>query len=149
MAGENDLLAVTPPPAAYTRTRAVAAIPFVMPWSVSNAPTGIILVYVALVAFAGAVILTEIVHVPGAVGEPAGTVPFVRLTVRGNMVDTVPPQVVVADPATTVRTLPGNVSDRFTPVYGELVGLRSVIVRVVVPPAWKLGGENALDNPIS
>ena len=56
------------------------------------------------------------VQVPGAVGDPAGTLPFVRLTVRGSMVDTVPPQVVVADPGTTVRTLPGRVSDRFTPV---------------------------------
>ena len=56
------------------------------------------------------------VHVPGAVGDPAGTLPLVRLTVRGSMVDTVPPQVVFADPGTTVRTLPGRVSDRFTPV---------------------------------
>lgn len=65
---------------------------------------------------AGAVTWTEMVQVPGAVGDPAGTLPFVRLTVRGSMVDTVPPQVVVADPGTTVRALPGRVSDRFTPV---------------------------------
>lgn len=76
-----------------------------------------------------------IVHVPGADGEPAGTLPFVKVTVRGKVVKTVPPQVVAADPGTTVRTSPGNVSDRFTPVYAELVGLRKVIVRVVVPPA--------------
>ena len=56
------------------------------------------------------------VQVPGAAGDPAGTLPFVRLTVRGKVVATVPPQVVVADPGTTVRTFPGNVSDRFTPV---------------------------------
>ena len=31
VAGENDLFAEMPPPAAYTRTRAEAAIPFVMP----------------------------------------------------------------------------------------------------------------------
>jgi hypothetical protein len=65
---------------------------------------------------ASAVTWTEMVQVPGAAGDPAGTLPFVRLTVRGKVVATVPPQVVVADPGTTVRTFPGNVSDRFTPV---------------------------------
>lgn len=73
-------------------------------------------VNVALLAFAGAVTCTVIVHVPGEEGDPAGTLPFVRLTVRGNAVETVPPQVVVADPATTVNTVPGNVSDSSTPV---------------------------------
>ena len=86
-------------------------------------------------AFAGAVTCTVIVHIPGALGEPAGTVPFVRLTVRGKTVEAVPPQVVLADPATTVRTVPGTVSDIRIPVYAERVGLLSVIVNVVVPPA--------------
>ena len=84
---------------------------------------------------AGAVTWTVIVKVPGAEAMPAGTVPFVKLTVRGNVVETVPPQVVVAEPGTTVSTSPGNVSDNSTPVYAELVGLRNVIVRMVIPPA--------------
>lgn len=87
------------------------------------------------VVLAGAVTCTEMVQVPGESGVPAGILPFVRLTVRGNTVDTVPPQVVVAEPGTTVSTLPGSVSDRLTPVYAEPVGFLSVIVRVVVPPA--------------
>ena len=84
---------------------------------------------------AGAVTWTVIVQVPGAEAVPGGTVPFVKRTVRGNIVETVPPQVVKAEPGTTVRTAPGNVSDNSTPVYAELVGLRNVIVRVVIPPA--------------
>ncbi len=79
--------------------------------------------------------LTLIVHVPGVVGEPAGTVPFVKLTVRGRVVETVPPQVVDPDPGTTVNTFPGSVSDKLTPVYAERVGLRNVMVNVAVPPA--------------
>ena len=84
---------------------------------------------------AGAVTWTVIVQVPGAKAAPAGTIPFVNLTVRGNMVETIPPQVVVAEPETTVNTSSGNVSDNSTPVYAELVGLRNVIVRTVIPPA--------------
>lgn len=84
----------------------------------------------------GAVTWTVIVQVPGAKAAPAGTIPFVKRTVRGNRVETVPPpQVVVAEPGTIVSTAPGNVSDNSTPVYAELVGLRNVIVRMVVPPA--------------
>ena len=75
------------------------------------------------------------VHVPGVEGDPAGTLPFVRLTVRGREVETVPPQVVVADPSITVNTVPGNVSDSCTPVYAVLVGLLRVIVSVLAPPA--------------
>lgn len=74
-------------------------------------------------------------QVPGAEPVPGGMVPLVKLTVRGNVVETVPPQVVVAEPATTVSTVPGSVSDMSTPVYAELVGLRNVMVRVVIPPA--------------
>ena len=86
-------------------------------------------------ASGGAVTWTVIVQVPGAEAVPDGTVPFVKRTVRGKIVETVPPQVVVAEPGTTVRTAPGNISDNSTPVYAELVGLRNVIVRVVTPPA--------------
>ena len=53
---------------------------------------------------------------------PGGMVPPVRLTVRGSVVETVPPQLVVAEPGTTVNTVPGKVSETLTPVYGELVG---------------------------
>ena len=74
------------------------------------------LVYVPPAASAGAVTCTEMVHVPGEVGDPAGTVPFDNVTVRGNVVVTVPPQVDVPEPGTTVNTLPGNVSDSRTPV---------------------------------
>lgn len=75
--------------------------------------------------------------------------PFVNVTVRGRVVETVPPQVVLPEPAMTVNTFPGSVSDRLTPVYGVLVELYNVIASVVVPPAWKLGGVKALDKPTS
>jgi len=78
---------------------------------------------------------------------PAGMVPPVRLTVRGGVMETEPPQVVAAEPGTTVRTVPGKVSVTFTPVYGELVGFCNVMVRVLVPPAGNVGGENALATP--
>lgn len=93
------------------------------------------MVNVAPVVFAGAVTWTVIVQVPGAELVPGGTVPLVKLTVRGNVVEAVPPHVVAAEPGITVSMVPGNVSDTFTPVYAELVGLRIVIVRVVIPPA--------------
>lgn len=80
---------------------------------------------------------------------PAGIVPPTKLTVRGKVVETVPPQVVVAEPATTVSTVPGNVSETSTPVYGELVGFCSVMIRVVLPPAGKVGGENRFVIPIA
>lgn len=47
---------------------------------------------------------------------------MVRETVRGKVVEAVPPQVVVADPATTVSTVPGRVSEMFTPVKAEELG---------------------------
>lgn len=105
--------------------------------------------YVAVSEPTGAVTWTEIVQVPGVVILPAGMVPPDKLTVRGNVVEAVPPHVVVAEPGTTVKTVPGRVSDTLTPVYGELVGFRSVMVKVVVPPAGKDGGENALVIPIA
>lgn len=89
-----------------------------------------------------------IVQVPGEDGVPAGTMPPVNVTVRG-AVETLPPQVVDTEPGTTVNTSPGNVSESSTPVYGERVGFRSVIVSVVVPPVWKLGGENDFDKAIA
>ena len=71
---------------------------------------------VAVVAPAGAVTCTVIVQVPGFAAVPPGIVPPVRLTVRGGVVVAVPPQVVEAEPETTVNTVPGNVSDTATPV---------------------------------
>lgn len=56
---------------------------------------------------------------------------------------------VEAEPGTIVRTVPGRVSDTFTPVYRVLVGFRSVMVNVVVPPGAKLGGSNAFVTPRS
>ncbi len=108
--GENDLLAEMPLPARYTRTRAVAEIPLVIPWSVTSALSGIVLVYVAPDASAGVVTWTVIVQVPGVAGAPGGTLPFVSVTVRGGVIVTEPPQVVAADPGTTVNTSPGRVS---------------------------------------
>lgn len=64
----------------------------------------------------GTVTCTEIVQVPGVVALPGGMVPPVKLTVRGRVVEDVPPHVVVADPGTTVNTVPGKVSETFTPV---------------------------------
>ena len=90
-----------------------------------------------------------IVQVPGFVILPAGMVPPVRLTVLGGVMDTEPPQVVAAEPGTTVKAVPGRVSDTFTPVYGELVGFCKVIVSVLVPPDGNVGGENAFAMPIS
>jgi hypothetical protein len=81
------------------------------------------------------------VQTPGVVIFPGGMVPPVKLTVRGKVAEAVPPQVVVAEPGTIVNTVPGKVSETFTPVYGELVGFCNVIVRVVVPPAGKVAGE--------
>ena len=84
------------------------------------------------------------VQEPGLLAVAAGMVPPVRLTVRGGVVEAVPPQVVVAEPGTTVRTVPGNVSDMTTPVYATDDGFSNVMVSVVVPPAGKLPGEKAL-----
>jgi hypothetical protein len=87
-------------------------------WSALKALAGIVLVYVAFVVVAGAVTRTVIVQLPGGLGGVAlaGIVPPVKETVRGNVVDTVPPQVVVADPLTTDRAAPVRVSDMLTPV---------------------------------
>lgn len=104
-------------------------------WFALSEPAPMVFVKVASVASAGAVTRTVIVQVPGAVTLPAGIVPPVKVTVRGKIVATVPPQVVDADPGTTVNTVPGRVSEMLTPVYAEPVGFRSVMVRVVVPPA--------------
>jgi len=66
---------------------------------------------------AGAVTWTEIVQVPGVVIVPAGMVPPDKLTVRGRVMVTVPlPQVVDAEPGTIANTVPGKVSETFTPV---------------------------------
>ena len=75
-----------------------------------------VLVYIAAAASAGAVTWTVIVQVPGLVMLPAGIMPPVKVTVRGNVVETVPPQVVAAEPGTTVKTVPGRVSEILTPV---------------------------------
>jgi hypothetical protein len=44
-----------------------------------------------------------IVQVPGELTLPAGIVPPLSVTVRGSVVETVPPQVVAAEPGTTVN----------------------------------------------
>ena len=64
----------------------------------------------------GAVTWKVIVHVPGDVTLPAEIVPPVRLTVRGGVIDIVPPHVVAAEPGTMIKTVPGKVSVTFKPV---------------------------------
>lgn len=83
---------------------------------------------------------TVIVQVPTGVGgiALAGIVPPVRVTVRGAVTETVPPQVVDSEPLTIVifvLGVEGRVSVMFTPVYAEFVGFCNVIVRVLMPPA--------------
>ena len=82
---------------------------------------GMVFVYVAAVAPTGTVTWTVIVQLPIGVGGVAlaGMDPPVKLTVRGRVMETVPPQVVAADPLTIVRLVfgvEGRVSDTFTPV---------------------------------
>jgi len=93
------------------------------------------LVYEAAPAVEGAVTCTLIVQVPGLLVLPPGMAPAVSVTVRGKVVAAVPPQVVVADPFTTVSTVPGKVSEMLTPVKAEAVGFCSVTVNTVVSPA--------------
>lgn len=66
---------------------------------------------------------------------PGGIVPPVNVTVRGKVVIAFPPHVVVADPSTTVNTVPGRVSEILAPVKAEALGFCSVMVSVVVSPA--------------
>ena len=82
----------------------------------TNEPAGMVLVYVEKPAVGIAVTRTVIIQVPGVVELPAGMVPPVRVTVRGKVVVTVPPQVVVAEPSTTLREEPDRVSEILTPV---------------------------------
>jgi hypothetical protein len=109
--GEKDLDASRSVPS--TVTVVVAGRKFPMPWSVVNCPGGIRLVNVPDGVPAGTVTGTEIVQVPKFVGLPAGIVPPVRLT-EFAVVETVPPHVVVAVPA-TIKGL-GRVSVTSTPV---------------------------------
>jgi hypothetical protein len=133
--GLKLLLPLMPVLVSYTLTCAVAGITLVTPRSVVRAFAGIVFVKVVADAPVGVVAWTVIVQVPGVVVVPAGMVPLVKLTVRGTVVETTPPQVVVAEPGTTLNVVPGNKSETFTPVRGELVGFWSVMVKLVVPPA--------------
>ena len=110
--GLKDFPPVIGPPIGKTSTFALAGRILVAPCAVVTVFAGSELVYVAAVASAGAVTWTVIVQVPGGVGgdELAGIVPPLKETVRGCVMVTVPPQVVVADPPTRVRTVPGKVS---------------------------------------
>jgi hypothetical protein len=122
--GLKDFPPVIGPPIGKTSTFALAGRILVAPCAVVTVFAGIVFVYVAAVASAGAVTWTVIVQVPGGVGgdELAGIVPPLRVSVRGCVMDTVPPQVVAADPSTRVRTVPGKVSVTLTLVYADPVG---------------------------
>ena len=70
--------------------------------------------------------------------------PPVKLTAVA-VEETIPPQV-LAITLTTVNGT-GKLSIKFTPVYGEPVGFCNVMIKVVVPPAEKVGGENRFATP--
>jgi hypothetical protein len=122
--GLKDFPPVIGPPIGKTSTFALAGRILVAPCAVVTVFAGIVFVNVAAVASAGAVTWTVIVQVPGGVGgdELAGIVPPLRVSVRGCVMDTVPPQVVAADPSTRVRTVPGKISVTLTLVYADPVG---------------------------
>lgn len=83
--------------------------------------------------------------------DPPASVAPVRLTVRGAVVDAVPPlQVVVAEPSSTVRLTDGNVSETARLVKAVPVGLliRIVNVLVVTPSAGMVVGRKALVTEI-
>lgn len=115
--GENDFEASRSLPRIVALV--VAASKFPTPCAVVNAFAGIRFVNTPEGVPAGAVTGTEIVQVPRLVGLPAGMVPPERVT-EAVVVVTVPPQVVVADPATINGV--GKLSVTLTPVYAELVG---------------------------
>jgi hypothetical protein len=89
---------------------------------------------------------TAIAQIPGVVALPGGMVPPVRLMVLEGVVETVPPQLLFVTESTT-RGL-GTLSTKRAPVYGELVGFWSVIVKVVGPPPETVPGEKRFVMPI-
>jgi hypothetical protein len=99
---------------------AVAAITFVTPgWSAVRVLAGIVFVYDAPDAPAGAVTCTVITHVPGGAGGEAlaGIVPPARVIVDapGFAVNVPPQEFVVFAGFATINT-PGSVSEIPTPV---------------------------------
>ncbi len=85
------------------------------------------------------------VQVPGLAYVPPGTVPPFRVTDEA-VLETVPPHCGVAG-GTATSSPAGRLSVKLTPVYGEGVGFRRVMVRVEEPPAWKFCGENDFETP--
>ena len=77
---------------------------------------------------------------------PAGMMPPAKLT-ELVVVETVPLQVFPVT-LTTVNGA-GKLSVKAAPVYGEPVGFCSVMIRVVVPPAEKVGGEKRFVMPMA
>jgi hypothetical protein len=128
---------------------AVAAVALVVPCVLVSAFAGIVFVSVAVEALNGAVTCTVMVQDPTGAGGLmlAGIVPPVKLTMFGAVVVAVPPQVVAAEPGTTVKGL-GTVSDIAVFVSAVPVGLRSVMVSVLVPPSGKLVGKNAFTTVV-
>ena len=113
---------------------------------VVSPPAAIVFVNVPEDVPPGAVTSTEIVQIPRAVGLPAGIVPPAKL-ILVDVVETVPPHVLSVT-RTTINGA-GKLSVKFTPVYGEAVGFCRVMIRVVVPPAEKVEGEDRFATPIS
>jgi hypothetical protein len=125
---------------------AFAEVRLPTPWFVVKPSGGMVFVCCPGGEPAGAVTGTEIVHVPGVVMLPAGMVPPVRVTLFVVVV-TLPPQVVVAVPATTNGG--GRVSVTLTPVKGVVLGFCRVMISVVVPPGESVTGVNRFVRPNS
>lgn len=142
--GENDFDASKSLPRMFTL--AFAERELVTPWSVVSAPAGMVFLNVSDAEPSSTVTGTEISQVPMAVGLPTGIVPPVRVT-DDAVVVTVPPQVVVAVPATIIGV--GRLSVTPTPVYGVSVGFCKVMIRKVVSPVENVEGENRFARPIS
>lgn len=109
--GENDFTANMSLPLIVAL--AVAERRFPTPCAVVSLPAGMEFLKLPEAVPAGTVTGTEITQVPKAVGLPAGMVPPANVTVLV-VVETVPPQVVVAVPATIIGV--GRLSVTFTPV---------------------------------
>lgn len=99
--GENDFTPLTSVPLIVTLAFAGVRLP--TPTDVVKPPAGMVLVSCPEAVPGGTVTGTEMVHVPRAVGLPAGMVPPLKLTLVDVEV-TDPPQVlVIVAPATTVN----------------------------------------------
>jgi len=109
--GENDFVPPTLDPATVTSAFTGTRLP--TPWAVVKPPGGIVFLSRPEAVPTGAEIGTEMVHVPGDVGLPAGIVPPLKLMLV-DVVVIAPPQSVVTVPFTVSGV--GKLSVKLTPV---------------------------------